>query len=72
MEKQTDFRKELINLRQKTGLNQTQFAEKVNCSSAHISQMELGKTPVKFETLQKYANIFNWHYPVELNCGENI
>ena len=59
----------LIDLRKKTRLNQIEFAKKVGCSSAHISQMELGKSPVTFETLQKYAKIFGWYYLITLHCG---
>ena len=63
------MREELIELRKKTGLNQKDFAKKVGCTSQHISQMELGKSPVKFETLSKYAKVFGWYYSVTLHCG---
>ena len=59
------LKQKLIELRQKTGLSQVDFAKKVGCSSKHISQMELGKSQVSFKTLNKYASIFNLDLIVE-------
>jgi transcriptional regulator with XRE-family HTH domain len=53
------MKNKLIELRKLTGLNQSQFAEKVNCTSRHISQMETGKSAVTIKTLQKYAEILD-------------
>jgi len=61
--------KELVKLREKTGLNQIDFALRVGCTSKHISQMELGKSAVTFKTLSNYAKVFGWSYSVTLNCG---
>ena len=58
------MKEKLIELRKLTGLNQIQFAEKVGCSSKHISQMELGKSQVSFKTLKKYALIFGYDIDV--------
>lgn len=62
------LKNKLIELRKKTGLNQTDFALKVGCTSKHISQMELGKTAVSLKTLSKYAKVFGWHYSLTLHC----
>jgi len=61
--------KELIKLRKKTGLNQTDFALKVGCTSKHISNMERGTAPVTTKTLFKYAKVFGWHYSLTLHCS---
>jgi len=63
------MKNKLIELREKTGLNQVDFALKVGCSSNHISQMELGKSAVTFKTLSAYAKVFGWSYSLTLNCG---
>lgn len=45
----------LKKIRQYTGLNQLEFANKVGCSMQHISQQELGKSAVSFKTLLNYC-----------------
>lgn len=62
------MRKELIELREKTGLSRNDFADKVGCTFQHIRQMELGKSPVTFKTLSKYAKVFGWSYSITLHC----
>ena len=58
----------LIELREKTGLSRNEFADKVGCTFQHIWNMENGKSPVKFETLSKYAKVFGWCYSITLHC----
>ena len=53
------LKEKLIELRNHTGLNRSEFALEVCCSMQHISQMELGKSRVSFKTLQRYCKQFN-------------
>ena len=60
------MRQQLIKLRKITGLNQADFAKKVGTVKQRISNMETGIAPVTFETLLKYAKVFNRYYPIIL------
>lgn len=63
---QETLRLKLIKLREKTKLTQAQFAEKVNCTPAHISQMELGSSAVSIKTLNWFAYCFGMKYKLKL------
>lgn len=57
-QKLTEFRKQL-------GLNKKEFADKVGCKIQHISQMEIGTSPVSYKTLRRFVEIFG--YKLTLN-----
>lgn len=56
MQKDTILRK-IIN---KTGLNQKQFADKINYSESHISKIVNGKCPLTKEVKQRINEIFEY------------
>ena len=60
------LKEKLIELREHTGLNRSEFALKVGCSMQHISQMQLGKSAVSFKTLKQYAEVFGLSVDLKL------
>jgi len=60
------LKEKLIELREHTGLNRSEFALKVGCSMQHISQMELEKSAVSFKTLKQYAEVFGFRVDLKL------
>lgn len=49
----------LKSLRQFHKLTQTELAQSLNVSTAHISEIETGKNTITLEMLQKYAHYFD-------------
>lgn len=62
------LKEKLIEIRKISGLNQTQFAEKVGCSMQHISQIERGVSKTSFNAIQEYAGVFG----LELTIGLEV
>ena len=60
------LKEKLIELREYTGLTQLGFADELGCSMQHISQMELGKSPVSFKTLSRFAKKFGFEIDLKL------
>ena len=52
----TDLGRKLKHLRLKKNLTQKKLAEKINCTSAYICQLENGKADPSLSTLKKIAN----------------
>lgn len=61
--------KNIIELRKKHGLTQTQLAEKINYSDNAVSRWERAEVTPSIETLQDIANVFN--VDIEVLVKEN-
>ncbi len=63
--KQLEIAYEILQLRKKKGMSQSELAKKIGTSQSNIARMEAGEQNLTTDTLQKIAEAFNRNLKVE-------
>lgn len=63
--KQLEIAYEILQLRKKKGMSQSELAKKIGTSQSNIARMEAGEQNLTTDTLQKIAGAFNRNLKVE-------
>lgn len=63
--KQLEIAYEILQLRKKKGISQSELARRIGTSQSNIARMEAGEQNLTTDTLQKIAEAFNRNLKVE-------